>query len=261
MAVKTLGRRFGSFALVAVAAAAAPSSAVAQTQWTDSFETYAAGRFPSTNWSRSGNTTISVSNTVADDGGQSLLLYGLVGQNWAALAHRQYSPAPALRIDFSVRNGFETLTGVHQEYGAVALYTGPSWRNSGRGLILFGMDGKVHAYGTSGGELSGPVLAPFTAGTWYDVSILYQTVSPSTIQLSYWLDGSYRGSFSYAALAAESSLSSLALVSGAGSAWFDKVSIAAVPEPGSAALIGLGGAWLLWRRARGCALRTAAVSG
>ena len=117
--------------------------------------------------------------------------------------------------------------------------------------MVFGMDGVVHAAPTVlavGTELSGPSLAPFSAGTWYDVQVRYGIVDASTISLSYSIDGNFLGSFEYPSIAGERALSYLSLVSGAGSAWFDNVSITTIPEPSSFLLMCIGAAWLLLSR-------------
>jgi hypothetical protein len=196
-------------------------------QWTDGFETYLVGKFPSTNWANSGNTQTNVTNTTAHGGSNSLFLYGVIGGDWAAIAHRQFVYSPHLQFDFYVQNGSETLTGLHQVYGTVALNTGPSWTYPGRGILYFGADGKIHGPTIAGGsELSGPVLGSFTAGQWYHVTITYDVLSSGELSLSYSIDGSSVGSFTLPVISGESSLSYIALQSGAGSAWFDDVSVA-----------------------------------
>jgi hypothetical protein len=209
-------------------------------QWTDGFETYTVGKFPTPTWINSGNTTAYVTNTEQESGNNSLYLYGLIGQDWAALAHRQFAYAPDLVFEFDVRNGSENLgRGLHQVYGSAMLSTGPSWTTTVRGLIAFGSDGLIHGPGT-GGELSGPVLGTYTAGTWYDVKIAYDVVSKSTVSLSYWINGSFDGTYSEASMGNESSISYLGLQSGAGSAWFDNVSVTTatpVPEPSTVLLL------------------------
>ena len=210
-------------------------------QWTDGFETYTVGKFPNPPWANSGNTAAYVTNTKQESGNNSLYLYGLIGQDWAALAHRKFAYAPDLVFEFGVRNGSENLGGgLHQVYGSVELTTGPSWTTYVRELIAFGSDGRIHGPGT-GGELSGPVLGTYTAGTWYDVKIAYEVVSKSTISLSYWINGGFDGTYSEASMGNESSISYLGLQSGAGSAWFDNVSVTTAtpaPEPSTLALLG-----------------------
>lgn len=212
-------------------------------QWTDGFESYPVSAFPTSNWTNSGNTTAYVTNAIQESGNNSLYLYGLIGQDWAAVASRQFAYAPDLVFEFDVRNGSEPLDGgLHQFYGGVSLATGPSWQTFVRGLIGFGSDGLIHGVGT-GGELSGPVLGTYTALTWYDVKIAYDVVSPTTVDLSYWIDGRFDGTYSEASTPNESSIAYLELGSGAGSAWFDNVSVTTltgVPEPSAVLLFGFG---------------------
>lgn len=236
------GRRFGLMVLTALCLPTAQALA-SSVQWMDGFESYPAGGFPTSNWTNSGNTTAYVTNTIQESGNNSLYLYGLIGQDWAAVATRQIAYAPDLVFEFDVRNGSEPLDGgAHQVYGGVSLSTGPSWTTFARGLISFGSDGLIHAPGT-GGELSGPVLGSYTAGTWYDVKIAYDVVSPNTVSLSYWINGSFDGIYGEASTANESSIADLELQSGAGSAWFDNVSVTTltgVPEPSTVLLLGFG---------------------
>jgi hypothetical protein len=209
-------------------------------QWTDGFETYTVGKFSNPPWTNSGNTTAYVTNTEQESGNNSLYLYGLIGRDWAALAHRQFAYAPDLVFEFDVRNGSESLgRGLHQVYGSAMLSTGPSWTTTVRGLIFFGSDGLIHGPGT-GGELSGPVLGTYTAGTWYDVKIPHDVVSSSTVSLSYWINGGFDGTYSEASMPNESSIAYFGVQSGAGSAWFDNVSVTTatpVPEPSTVLLL------------------------
>src|ERR1035438_8913328 len=117
-------RRFVLMVLVALCLWAAQALA-SSVQWTDGFETYTVGKFPTPTWTNSGNSTAYVTNTQQDSGNNSLYLYGLIGQDWAAVAHRQFAYSPELVFEFDVRNGSENLGhGLHQVYGAVELATG-----------------------------------------------------------------------------------------------------------------------------------------
>jgi len=66
-------------------------------------------------------------------------------------------------------------------------------------------------------------------------------VSPSTVSPSYRINGSFDGTYNHASMANESSLAYLSLTSGAGSPWFDNVSVttadAPVPISGAVSLL------------------------
>jgi hypothetical protein len=191
----------------------------------DGFEAYTQNDFPATNWSLSGNTQIYATSVSSRTGSQSLYTYGLIGSNWAALAHRQFTWSPRLKFSFAVFNGTEPLSGPHHFHGSAQLNTGPSWQTSGRGLIFFGSDGKIYATEFDDNTVSGEVLAEFSPGKWYDVTILYDASQAGLVVLTYFIDGKQVGIYTYPQIAEEGSMGYLAVSSGGGSTWFDDVEV------------------------------------
>lgn len=205
-------------------------------QWTDNFSGDTVGNFPSPPWTNSGNTQANVTNTTAAPGDtNSLFLFGLIGQDWAAVANRQFTIAPGgYLISFNVDNGSESLSGIHATYGGAGIASGPVWTDPGIDMINFGDDGIIHGQSLNEAdsvsqELSGPNLGTFVANKWYNVQIVYLPVDSSSYSLSYWINGSYKGTFNEANIAQQSGLDYLSLNGAAGSAWFDDVSVASLP--------------------------------
>lgn len=217
--------------------------ATAATGWNDGFEGYTVGAFPNPPWVSSGNNQARIDNTVSFSGSNSFYLYGVVGSNWGSIAYNHLSVTAPFFIEFHLYNGSETLSGAHPYYGAVELKTGPDWHYAGRELISFGGDHRIHE------SFGGTDIGSFVSRTWYDVKIEYECVTTNSVSLSYWIDGTFRGSFGHSSISQESSLACLSISSQEGSAWFDDVSVTAIPEPFTFSLLALGGfPLLLWRR-------------
>ena len=206
-------------------------------QWSDGFESYSAGSFPSSNWSISGNTDIQVTNTVRETGNNSLDLYGIIGGNWAALAHRQYNPSNELLIEVSVNNGSESISGIHNFRGEVQLNTGPSWTTPVVSLLMFGDNGNIYA----GPNATSPILSSYLSGTWYDVQMLYQVMNGGTYDVSYWINGTFEGTYANTSISQQNNLAYLGIVSGAGTTYFDNVSVSTVVPIPSAVWLFLTG--------------------
>ena len=194
--------------------------------WFDGFETYTLGTVPTPNWANSGNTAVQVENTVVSGGSKAVSLYGVVGGNWGALIHRQLNLAAPLLIECDVRNGTESLSGNHPFFVGVALNSGPSWTTNQRGLLYFAPAGGANnIYAGDPASSATPIIGHYTPGQWHHVAIAYERPDSATVKLSYWVDGSFLGSFLSQSYSYESSLSYLSLVSGEGTSWFDNVRV------------------------------------
>ncbi len=206
-------------------------TSLADTIWVDDFESYQTGIFPSPPWINSGNTDVYVDETEKISGDKSLKLFGLVGNCLGALGHRELGVQPPYTIHLYVYNGTESLSGCHSCYGSVALSTEPDSTTYSRGLIFFDVDdhsGEKIIRGfsnTPDDPVDGVNLGIFTSNTWYEVQISYEIISETSVRISYWINGVFKGSYVYPSFPYESNLVFLSIFSDEGSAWFDDVTI------------------------------------
>lgn len=195
---------------------------VESSTWSDGFETYSFGSFPS-NWVADANasalSTNYVDNEYSNQGNQSLKLYGTIGGCWGALAYRSLQVEEPFNIQIAIKNGNESLSGCHPDRAGLGLRQGTSWNNSSRSLIRFKGDGTI----ISGGE--GVLLGTFNTEEWYLIKVRYEKLSSSTIKLSYWINNTYKGSETIATISDENQLTNLELHVQEGYAWFDDITI------------------------------------
>jgi MFS family permease len=187
--------------------------------WSDEFETYATGSFP-TAWTPNGNADDMSNNYVTTDvssqGTKSLRLHGHIGGCWGALAFHPLSVFPPFEVQVTVRNGSESLNGCHPERAYLYIRQGLSWRNPSRKLVSFMGDGNI-----VGSE--GTVLQTYSTLTWYTIKIRYERPSSTSVRLSYWINGVFKGEETLTAQAQEDQLTNLDLTVQEGTAWFDGV--------------------------------------
>jgi len=190
-------------------------------EWSDSFETYNLGSFPST-WIADANgydvTTNKVVNTTSSDGSKSLQLFGQIDGCWGALAYRSLTVTDHYYIEVDVKNGNESLSGCHPDRGCIGIRQGTSWLNSAREFVRFSGDGIVYGAGNK-------PLMNYTTNTWYSVLIEYKKVSSNKVILSFWIDGMSHGSLTVLAIPEENSLNNLEFCTQEGTVWFDKVKV------------------------------------
>ena len=190
--------------------------------WSDGFETYSVGTFPSS-WVADANatnlSTNFVDNEYSNQGNQSLKLYGNVDGCWAALSYRPIVAEQPFEVQVAVRNGNESLYGCHPDRASLGLREGYSWTNPGRSFIQFKGDGTI----ISGG--GGVSLGTYNTLDWYIVKVRYEKLSSTTIELSYWINGTYKGSETLSAISAEDQLANLEVVVQEGTAWFDDIAV------------------------------------
>jgi len=205
--------------------------------WSDDFESYPPGGFPSATWTNSGNTAVAVEAGTGVGGSQSLKAYGIVGGCWGALAHRPLAVPiqSGFVVEMDVRTGAEELSGCHSTYADVQLLTGPSWTFPARLLASFDVDDSTRARTIRGHWTStpteGPNLGTFTTGTWYKVKVQYERVDAATVRLTYWINDVAQGSYTVPAFAYENDLAYLSIGTGEGTAWFDNVQISPLSTP------------------------------
>jgi hypothetical protein len=208
---------------------------VAQTVpiWTDSFENYAAGVFPSPSWTSSGNTDAKIDDQVHSIGQHSFRLFGRLGSCWGALAHRTLDTVPPYEFEFQVRNGREALSGCHPNHGSVQLNTGPSWTTPGRGLIYFNNKGEIRTGFAPPESVEQILLGTYLPEVWYKIRVRYEILDTQTVQLSYWINDQFRGRQALPAKSFESNLAYLGIQADEGTAWFDDVEVTHLHSPGA----------------------------
>lgn len=189
------------------------------TVWSDGFESYAPGSFPSSSWTPDANADASyIDDTIFLEGTKSLRHVGELGGCWAAIAYKPLTVSPPFEIEFAVRNGDESLSGCHPKRAAVGIRKGVTWTNPARRLITFDADGTIVGS-------SGTTLGTYSTLTWYIVNIRYERPSASEVTLTYWINGTYLGSETVEARAEEDELTNLNLAVEEGTAWFDAIRI------------------------------------
>jgi len=188
--------------------------------WSDDFETYSAGSWPSPNWINSGNDSGYVDNVIYYSGTKSLKLYGIVGVYWATLAHRQLATGAPWTLECYVRNGTEPIpeTG-HQSRARIEIHKNATWTSPARGLLYFHKDGYIYA-----GENDLPLM-PYQTATWYKVKIKYEYPVDGQVRITYWINDVQVGQYIFSPKDEEANLSYLSLSAQAGSAWYDDVRI------------------------------------
>ncbi|MFO7652082.1 MAG: hypothetical protein R6X13_12180 [bacterium] len=188
------------------------------TVWSDGFEGYLAGEWPTTNWTNSGNSEGYIDNAIARSGTQSLRLYGVVGSYWGALAHRALGATSSWTVECYLRTGAEPIpSGGHQNRASLDLHVEPHWSSGARSLISFHKDG--HVYGPGGQD-----LGTYQTLTWYKVTVKYEYPVADQVRLTYWINDVQAGQEDFAPASYEGDLAYIALTAQAGSVWYDDVS-------------------------------------
>jgi alpha-tubulin suppressor-like RCC1 family protein len=185
------------------------------TVWSDDFESYAAGSWPSPNWANSGNTDGSITTSYYVSPSKSLRLYGVVGEFWGALAHRSLGTSAPFIAECHVRNGSETIpSSGHQARADFDLHVGPSWTTGPRHLMSFHKDG--YMYGPLGEN-----LGPYEVNTWYPVRLKYEYPVAGQVRVSIWVNNQRRVVSTLTPASYESQLAYLGVTAQAGTVWYD----------------------------------------
>lgn len=186
-----------------------------QSIWSDDFEAYASGSWPSPNWIDDGNTGGYVDDAVFHSGLQSLRLHGIIGVYWAELAYHTIGTSPPWTFECYIRNGNESIPPEgHPHRGAFVLRDQPTWTSGGRGLMIFSKDG--HIYGAANED-----LGTYQVDTWYKVGIRYEYPVAGQVRITYWIDDTQVGQVVLPPESVESSIAYLEVYAGAGTVWYD----------------------------------------
>ena len=200
-----------------------PCTVFAALVWSDDFEGYSVGGFPSPSWTYSGNSDITINNSVVTQGSKSLRVHNHPGSCWEAVAHRQVgiSTSEGFLLEFYVYNGtdYQYIYNCNPWQAYVSLNTGDSWSSSLTGLIMFYEDGTVkdRAFTSS--------LQSYSQALWYKVKIKYMRKDTDTVTITYWINDEFKTTNDYLAQSYENDLVYISFHSGNSSVWFDDIKV------------------------------------
>jgi len=219
---------------IAAPTSPAPGSLV----WSDDFENYPVGQFPSAFWTGSGNADAAgnfVDDSEAASGIQSLRLTGQYTGCWEALAHRPLAVSPPFTIEFKFFASGEGGGGCHPRFVAVNLTSEARWNSYGRAIVSFELDGKVRSWDTGNNPQPSYELGNYSLNVWHKVQIRYSQTMEGEIKVAYWLDDNFLGEIEIdvdmwyhtyvGKIPAGTVLSYLGLASGDSKVWFDDVKV------------------------------------
>ncbi len=191
--------------------------------WSDGFENYSLGEFPS-DWIQSGNADDTSMNKVVDSpvasGSKALQLKGEPGGCWESVTYHDLvvSTTDSFRISLDIYPTTEGSAGCHgNKNGAIRLKNHSSWYpyESKRSLIQFNTDGEVYGSGIS--------LGDYFVGEWNHLGIEYQRINNSHVNLSYWINDNFRGSVVDETFSYEDDLQYLGVYSGDFTSYYDNI--------------------------------------
>ncbi len=188
--------------------------------WTDNFESYSSGQFPSSNWLYSGSSDITVDNTKRAEGVQSLRAHSSPGGCWEALPDHlmQVNTQGSFSIEFYMYISADHIQGCHPYLSYVGMGTTADWTtNQGFSLIVSRYDGNLE--GRNG------TIGSYTTETWNKIRVDYQRVSPTSISLTYWINDVVVATQSVPAVSSEDNVQYFNFGSGDGTVWFDDIKV------------------------------------
>lgn len=206
----------------------APTSAKGVTLFEDNFESYSLNKWPSAGWTGyAGNDSdhsVNRIETDPTDPNNQVFRLTASGSNWSAGALGDVVFTDHYKVDFRVYNGNEVVSDYGQQHRAsIGMKNGHHWSNHGRGLLGFNKNGNV--------SIADNILQSYETRKWYDVSIEYNRVSDTRVELRYWVDDVYRGRHSFPVddLSEELSLNHIQLGVQRGAVYYDDVRITSIP--------------------------------
>jgi hypothetical protein len=206
----------------------AQTAAAGTATWHEDFEGTTCGALPA-GWTFGGGNTELGSvwdvGSIVCQGSHALGFFGVIGGCWAALAAAPVAPgddayATQFTLEFSVRVGDETTSGCYGGSRAyVELNALTSWTGDHRGLLVVGNNGELTG--------SGLALGTVPLRTCHRIRIDYLRVDPTSVSLTYMVDGTPAGMTTLACGAGEDTLRYLHFGALEGSAWFDDITVQA----------------------------------
>ena len=167
-----------------------------QTIFSDDFESYTPGTFPSSQWTLvfngNGDDYQQVVNNVSCSGNQSLQLMGNV--NWSADAVRYFnSSSPTVGFEVEVRIDNSSSIPQYAQFNDAARVG--FWKQIDSGdaawyeSVTFAYNGTIIANGANSFP-SGQILQSWAPGNWYDVKLIVDR--PNQV-FSVWINGTLEG--------------------------------------------------------------------
>ena len=188
--------------------------------WFEDFEDDPPGQFPVPNWNYTGNSNISVDNTISAIGQHSLKIQGSVGGNWEAIACRsmEVNTSNGFNIRFYIRISSDHQQGGHSWTGAASMQTICNWATQ-QGVGIIGFDYNSVISSRIGN------LGNYSYDTWYKVKMKYVRIDANTVDLTYWIYDVLVGE-SYVSVANyEDDLTKFNFSSGDGTIWVDEIEV------------------------------------
>lgn len=221
--VSVLARCFAMALLLTVAS----GSAVLATSWCEGFEGYSAESFPGGPWSYTGNSDITVDNSTAHSGGNSLRTYGVLGSCWAGIAVHPLGETFPITVEVSIRNGTEDLYGCNPFRAYMSVFTGSQWTQGPQveGFVVL-ENGDFQARAATY-----TVLTNLSANQWHRIRIEYSRPNDGLLHAQYWVNGTYYGDFSRPWEQWMAGLGYLHVGAIEGTAWFDDICVKPGPPP------------------------------
>ena len=189
-------------------------------KWSDGFEPYTVGQFPSPGWTYTGNSAIAVDTEKKAEGNQSLRAHASPGGCWEALPVHllEVSTAGSFSIEFEMLISSDHVQGCHQMLGNAWLGTTADWTtNQLTPIIITQYDGSVLG---RGGQ-----IGTFAKDTWIKVRMDYQRTTATSVRSRYWIDDLAVATQDASTQPFESSLKYLLFGSGDGTIWIDNVTV------------------------------------
>ncbi|MBI5265910.1 MAG: T9SS type A sorting domain-containing protein [candidate division Zixibacteria bacterium] len=198
--------------------------------WCDGFETYQTSSDLALNWHGSGNTPgMSVDNSIAFSGSQSLKMFGVLGSCWGVVATRPMAMNLPVDINFAVRNGTEPLSGCHPYRAVFGLRTGgPDWWNCPcPQFVVFLPNGDIRIPQPSGTiDFSGYAL-----DTWHTIKCDLSSPGDGQLHVKIWANDEFLGEFEWPYESWMTESAYLDISSQEGTVWFDDVCVKPGPPP------------------------------
>ena len=191
--------------------------------FSDDFEQYPTGSFPTGNWSYTGNSDIVIDNTLSAGGAQSLAMNGSIAGCWEAITCLPI-PAPlstsnGFLADFFFYIGSNHAQGCHASTFYCSLASTNNWATWASATLLNA------DYSGNISDRAGNSISNYAYDTWYNVKIRYDRISVDSINLHYWLNGVCATTETVAASPNENAFVYLCFGSGDGTTWIDSLRI------------------------------------
>jgi hypothetical protein len=186
--------------------------------WFEDFEDDQAGQFPAPNWNYTGNSNISVDNTISAGGQHSLKIAGSIGGSWEAIACRlmEVNTSNGFSIRFYIRISSDHQQGAHPWTGGSSIQTTCNWATQ-QGVGIVGFDYNSNITSRIGN------LGTYSYDTWYKVKMKYVRIDANNVDLTYWIDNVQMGNAIVSTAAYEDGLTVFEFSSGDGTIWVDEI--------------------------------------